>query len=48
MAPVQLVQERSLGLGWLEVSRRILEHGLDESYDGAGDEGACARHPRRR
>ena len=35
MAPVQLVQERSLGLGWLEVSRRILEHGLDETYDGA-------------
>ena len=35
MTPVQLVQERSLGLGWLEVSRRILEHGLDESYDGA-------------
>src|SRR6476469_8074289 len=35
MASVQLVQERSLGLGWLEVSRRILEHGLDESYDGA-------------
>jgi thymidylate synthase len=35
MAPVQLVQERTLGLGWLEVSRRILEHGLDETYDGA-------------
>jgi thymidylate synthase len=32
---VQLVQERSLGLGWLEVSRRILELGLDETYDGA-------------
>ena len=35
MTPVQLVQERTLGLGWLEVSRRILEHGLDETYDGA-------------
>ena len=32
---MQLVQERTLGLGWLEVSRRILEHGLDETYDGA-------------
>ena len=35
MAPVQLVQEQTLGLGWLEVSRRILELGLDETYDGA-------------
>jgi thymidylate synthase len=32
---VQLVQERTLGLGWLEVSRRILELGADETYDGA-------------
>jgi thymidylate synthase len=35
MTPVQLVQERTLGLGWLEVSRRILELGADETYDGA-------------
>ena len=32
---MQLVQERTLGLGWLEVSRRILELGADETYDGA-------------
>jgi thymidylate synthase len=35
MAPVELVQERTLGLGWLAVSRRILELGADETYDGA-------------
>jgi thymidylate synthase len=35
MALVELVQERSLGLGWLEVSRRILERGADARYDGA-------------
>lgn len=34
MAPVQVVAERSLGLGWLEVSRRILDSGADETYDG--------------
>ena len=32
---MELVQERTLGLGWLEVSRRILESGADERYDGA-------------
>ena len=32
---MELVQERTLGLGWLEVSRRILELGADETYDGA-------------
>jgi thymidylate synthase len=35
MAPVELVQEPTLGRGWLEVSRRILEAGADETYDGA-------------
>jgi thymidylate synthase len=35
MTPVQLVQERTLGLAWFEVSRRILELGADETYDGA-------------
>src|SRR3954469_5431996 len=35
MALVELVQERTLGDGWLEVSRRILELGADEAYDGA-------------
>jgi thymidylate synthase len=35
MALVELVQERTLGLGWLEVSRRILELGAEEAYDGA-------------
>lgn len=35
MTPVELVQERTLGLGWLEVSRRILDLGADERYDGA-------------
>jgi thymidylate synthase len=35
MASVELVQERGLGLGWLEVSRRILELGADATYDGA-------------
>ena len=32
---MELIEERTLGLGWLEVSRRILERGLDETYDGA-------------
>ena len=31
---MELVEERTLGIGWLEVSRRILEHGADETYDG--------------
>lgn len=31
---MQVVAERSLGLGWLEVSRRILDSGADETYDG--------------
>jgi thymidylate synthase len=34
MAPVELVEERTLGAAWLEVSRRILEAGADASYDG--------------
>jgi thymidylate synthase len=34
MAPVELVEERSLGAAWLEVSRRILEGGTDATYDG--------------
>jgi thymidylate synthase len=31
---VELVEERTLGLGWLETCRRILAHGADETYDG--------------
>jgi thymidylate synthase len=34
MAPVELVETRTLGEGWLEVSRRILEAGADATYDG--------------
>jgi thymidylate synthase len=34
MAPVEVVEEPSLGLGWLEVSRRVLASGNDETYDG--------------
>ena len=34
MAPVDVVETRSLGEGWLEVSRRILEAGADATYDG--------------
>jgi thymidylate synthase len=34
MAPVEVVEEPSLGLGWLEVSRRVLASGADETYDG--------------
>ena len=33
MTPVELVETRSLGEGWLEVSRRILEAGADATYD---------------
>jgi thymidylate synthase len=31
---MQTVETRTLGEGWLEVSRRILESGADEAYDG--------------
>jgi thymidylate synthase len=34
MASVELVETRTLGEGWLEVSRRILEAGSDATYDG--------------
>jgi thymidylate synthase len=34
MAPVELVETRKLGEGWLEVSRRILEAGAAATYDG--------------
>ena len=34
MAPVELVETRTLGEGWLEVSRRTLEAGADATYDG--------------
>jgi thymidylate synthase len=34
MAPVDAVETRTLGEGWLEVSRRILEAGADATYDG--------------
>ena len=34
MAPVELVAARTLGDGWLEVSRRILDAGDDATYDG--------------
>jgi thymidylate synthase len=34
MALVELVEARTLGEGWLDVSRRILEAGADASYDG--------------
>ena len=32
---VSLIEERTLGSVWLEVCRRILEHGVDATYDGA-------------
>jgi thymidylate synthase len=32
---VELIEERTLGLAWLETSRRILARGADEAYDGA-------------
>jgi len=32
---VELVEARTLGDGWLAVSRRILERGADATYDGA-------------
>jgi thymidylate synthase len=31
---VELVEERTLGLGWLETCRRILARGADAAYDG--------------
>jgi thymidylate synthase len=34
MALVELVEARTLGEGWLDVSRRILEGGAAASYDG--------------
>ena len=34
MASVELVETRTLGEGWLEVSRQILEAGADATYDG--------------
>jgi thymidylate synthase len=34
MAPVEVVETPTLGQGWLEVSRRILEAGADAAYDG--------------
>ena len=32
---MSLIEERTLGAGWLEACRRILEHGVDATYDGA-------------
>jgi thymidylate synthase len=34
MAPVEMIEAGTLGEGWLEVSRRILEAGADATYDG--------------
>ena len=34
MASVDVVETRTLGEGWLEVSRRILEAGADATYEG--------------
>jgi thymidylate synthase len=34
MAPVEVLQTPTLGEGWLDVSRRILEAGADTTYDG--------------
>jgi thymidylate synthase len=31
---VELVEERTLGLGWLETCRRIFARGADQTYDG--------------
>lgn len=31
---MEVIEERTLGEGWLEASRRILAHGADETYDG--------------
>lgn len=32
---MELVEEQTLGEGWLEVSRQILEHGVPATWDGA-------------
>lgn len=32
---MELVEEHTLGEGWLEVSRRILDHGVPATWDGA-------------
>jgi len=34
MASMEVVETQTLGEGWLEVSRRILEAGADATYDG--------------
>jgi thymidylate synthase len=34
MTSMEVVETRTLGEGWLEVSRRILEAGADATYDG--------------
>jgi thymidylate synthase len=34
MTSVEVVETRTLGQGWLEISRRILEAGADATYDG--------------
>jgi thymidylate synthase len=34
MTSVELIETGTLGEGWLEVSRRILEEGADATYDG--------------
>ena len=34
MTSVELVETQTLGQGWLEVSRRILQAGADATYDG--------------
>ena len=31
---MEVVETRTLGEGWLKISRRILEAGADASYDG--------------
>lgn len=31
---MEVIEERTLGLGWLEACRRILTKGADETYDG--------------
>jgi thymidylate synthase len=41
MASVEVVETRTLGEGWLEVSRRILERGADATYDGQATKELC-------
>ena len=31
---MEVVEARTLGHGWLDVSRRILDDGVDATYDG--------------